>query len=78
MLSFISVISAGAHNASFVLREVKDALQTSKNTCKGPDDIHYTVIKHLSQSHLLFLLVMYSKTEITERFPPAWKVAVIQ
>ena len=53
------------------------ALKMCRNTCEGPDGIHYQMIKHLPPSSIAFLLSIYNKIWSEGVFPPAWREAII-
>ena len=65
-----------SYNAPFSLRELKGAPHDCKNTAAGPVGIHYHMLKHLSQSALVFLFDMYNKIWSTGEFPPTWREAL--
>ncbi len=37
-----------SYNAPFSIAELSSALQSCKNTCEGPDGVHYQMLKHLT------------------------------
>ena len=65
------------YNMPFSLEELQDALRRARNTSEGPDEIHYQLLKHLSDASLLLLLNSFNKIWISGDFPPDWRKAII-
>ena len=65
------------YNAPFSSSEFASALQSCRNTCEGPDGIHYQMLRHLSPAAQLFLLTLFNRVWMTGDFPPQWREALI-
>ena len=65
------------YNQPFTMLELKDSIKKSHNTTVGPDEIHYEFIKKLPKTCLNLLLEIFNTTWIEEKFPKAWKQAII-
>ena len=65
------------YNIPFTLNELKDSILKSNNSASGPDDIHYQLISHLSDSALLVLLNIFNYIWSSGSFPPSWREAVV-
>ena len=66
-----------SYNMPFTLDELKSALQSCNDSAAGPDEIHYSLLKHLSESSLICLLKVYNHIWTTGSFPPSWRKAHI-
>ena len=66
-----------SYNAPFTLKELKAALDKAHNTCPGPDDIHYQILKHLPITTLQILLNIYNYIWTTGIFPNSWREALV-
>ena len=58
------------------MSELKQALQ-KLNSAAGPDEVHYNLLTHLSESVLSVLLKVYNSIWESETFPPSWREAVV-
>ncbi|GBM88353.1 putative RNA-directed DNA polymerase from transposon X-element, partial [Araneus ventricosus] len=65
------------YNTPFTFEELKIALDKSRPTSPGPDKIHYTMIKNLSENSMRTLLLLYNRIWLEECFPVAWREAVV-
>ena len=59
------------------MSELKQALQKSNNSAAGPDEVHYNLLTHLSESVLSVLLKVYNSVWESGTFPPSWREAVV-
>ena len=69
--------SAECYNVPFSSSELDSALQSCRNTCEGPDGIHYQMLRHLSPPSQSFLLALFNRVWVTGDFPPQWREALI-
>ena len=53
----------------FTPAELQETIETSYNMAVGPDEIHYDFLKHLPKNSLDYLLTIYNKIWINNRFP---------
>ena len=65
------------YNKPFTLGELKHALQQSKDSSPGPDDIHYQMLKHLPEQTLELFLDLYNHIWSTGTYPKSWSEAVV-
>ena len=65
------------YNNHFNLLELKDAIQKSYDTATGPDEIHYQMLKHLSENALSTLLHIFNDIWTTGVFPDSWRFATV-
>ena len=61
------------YNAPFSLLELKTAIASSGNTSVGPDTLHYTFFRHLSDSSLTHILLTFNDLWEKHLFPESWK-----
>ena len=66
-----------SYNSPFTLKELRSALDKAHNTCPGPDDIHYQILKHLPTTTLQILLDIYNCIWTTGVFPESWREALV-
>ena len=66
-----------SYNLPFTIEELKDAIQTSRNTAIGPDEIHYEFLKHSPKRSLDYLLTIFYDIWMNGTFPESWKIATI-
>ena len=59
------------------MSKLKQALQKSNNSAAGPDEVHYNLLTHLSESVLCVLLKVYNSIWESGTFPPSWRGAVV-
>ena len=57
--------------------ELKEALNKSRDTATGLDNIHYQFLKHLPESGLKVLLKVFNQVWESGVFPPSWREALI-
>ncbi|GBN62776.1 putative RNA-directed DNA polymerase from transposon X-element [Araneus ventricosus] len=69
--------SYAPYNTDFTFHELKVCLSEVKNTSPGPDNISYLMIKHLSNSSLQNLLLLYNRIWHEHCFPSSWQQAII-
>ncbi len=69
--------SDNPYNAPFSHSELSSALQSCRNTSKGPDGVHYQMLRHLPPPSLSFLLALFNRIWLTDDFPPPWREALI-
>ena len=60
------------YNSLFNITELIYAIAISKDTATGPNDIHYQMLKHLSESALDTLLHIFNGIWTTGVFPESW------
>lgn len=60
----------GAYNASLALHELITVHDACDSTCEGADNVHYTMLKHLSHEAVLYLLASYNKIWTEGVCPP--------
>ena len=65
------------YNDPITMRELKDAINSGKNSSPGPDNIHYTVIKHFPTATLVLLLGLFNAMFSSGTFPKRWREAYI-
>lgn len=65
------------YNLPFNMSELETALQRTKETATGPDQIHYQIIKHLPNNAMKTLLDIFNMTWESENFPKEWSEAII-
>ena len=65
------------YNEVFTMEELSSALSRTKDTTPGPDQVHYKMLKYLSQPAKLYLLQMFNKFWIESYFPEQWKNATV-
>jgi ribonuclease HI len=66
-----------SYNSNFTYLELNRALQTTHNTSSGPDNIAYGMLKKLSHSSLLNLLVLFNRIWQEHTFPTHWRSAIV-
>ncbi|GFR02022.1 RNase H domain-containing protein [Trichonephila clavata] len=70
-LNFSSSNEEG-YNSPLTLLELRIALHRSGNTAAGPDRVHYIMLRHLSESSILSLLLLFNRIWETQVFPTQW------
>ncbi|GFR28219.1 putative RNA-directed DNA polymerase from transposon X-element [Trichonephila clavata] len=70
-LNFSSSNEEG-YNSPLTLLELRVALHRSGNTAAGPDVLHYIMLRHLSESSILSLLLLFNRIWETQNFPTQW------
>ena len=65
------------YNNPFSLDELTDAISKSHDTAVGSDDIHYQMLKHLSNDALLTLLNILNKIWDSGNFPTSWCTSTV-
>lgn len=66
-----------AMDTPFTLREMNRAIDKSKVTAPGKDQICYSMLKHLGFLTQMKLLGLYNKVWVEGRLPISWKEAII-
>lgn len=66
-----------SYNQDITHEELKKALNQTKNTCPGPDDIPYSFLKSLSKELLDELLGIMNQSFKTGEVPEAWKMGLV-
>ena len=64
-------------NKSFLLNELKDALNKSNETAAGPDGLYYQFLTHLPQDCLKILLQLLNTIWLSGKIPSSWKEAIV-
>ena len=54
-----------------------EALNQSHDSATGPDEIHYQMLKHLTESSLQALLSIFNNIWTTGDFPEDWRLATV-
>ncbi|GFQ86078.1 uncharacterized protein TNCT_664881 [Trichonephila clavata] len=70
-LNFSSSNEEG-YNSPLTLLELRVALHRSGNTAAGLDGLHYIMLRHLSESSILSLLLLFNRIWETQVFPTQW------
>ena len=65
------------YNMPFSLPELTSALQSCGDSAPGSDDVHYQLLKHLTEDGLGLLLRVYNNIYVSGSFPPAWRKALV-
>ncbi|GBN24737.1 putative RNA-directed DNA polymerase from transposon X-element, partial [Araneus ventricosus] len=65
------------YNSTFSYHELKDALRKSNPTSPGPDQIHNDMLKHLGESSLLTILLLFNRIWQERVFPLSWLKAIV-
>ena len=65
------------YNTPINKREFIDALCHCKNTATGEDNIHFSMLKHLSDASLEYVRKFYNLVFLKGFFPKSWREAVI-
>ncbi|GBM44391.1 putative RNA-directed DNA polymerase from transposon X-element [Araneus ventricosus] len=65
------------YNSTFSYHELKNALRKSNPTSPGPDQIHNNMLKHLGESSLLTILLLFNKIWPERVFPLSWLKAIV-
>lgn len=66
-----------SYNYPITMKELKHVLKKSGNTAVGFDQIHYLMLKHLTESNLKYILDFYNLIYLNDLFPEIWKIACI-
>ena len=65
------------YNNPFTMQELKDAINTNKDTAPGPDGIHNRMLKNIPENSLIQLLNIFNRLYDTGFIPKEWKQATI-
>ncbi|GBN58765.1 putative RNA-directed DNA polymerase from transposon X-element [Araneus ventricosus] len=65
------------YNSTFSYHELKYALRKSNPKSPGPDQIHNNMLKHLGESSLLTILVLFNRIWRERIFPLSWLKAIV-
>lgn len=65
--------STKTYNSPFTIWELKSTLRNLKGSSPGPDDIHYSMMQHLPQKCLNWLLSFYNHLWERGEFPNTWR-----
>ena len=63
-------------NQAFTLKDVISAVEDTKNTTPGPDNLCYEMFKHLSTKSLEVML-QFNKIWFTGKIPPSWLHSIV-
>ena len=69
--------STESYNIPFTIIELQTALHSCRNTCEGPDGLHYQMIRHLPPISFVFLLTLFNRIWSSGDFPPIWREAIV-
>lgn len=65
------------YNQPITLDELKHALQCTKDTSPGPDNVTYSMIKHVPMEAAEHILKIFNKIFTENYFPPQWSESTI-
>ena len=65
------------YNALFSLDEFKAAIASSGNTSVGPDELHYSMFRHLSDISLSSILLTLNNLWEKHTFPDSWRESIV-
>ena len=65
------------YNIPFKLHELDDSINSAGNTSVGPDKLHYSFFRHLSEHSKLFVLQTFNDLFRKHLFPDAWKESTV-
>ncbi|KAL2088359.1 hypothetical protein ACEWY4_015258 [Coilia grayii] len=65
------------YNVPFTMLELRNALESCRNSAPGKDEICYSMLSHLSDNGLLTVLNLFNRVWEEGRLPAGWKEAVI-
>ena len=65
------------YNHPIQLEELKDAINSSKDSTPGPDNIHCQLLKHLLPCSLQLLLSIFNHYWTADAFPSTWHNATV-
>ena len=69
--------NSDAYNASFSIRELKEALSSTDDTSPGEDGILYAMLRQLPEAAKGFLLKIINKIWETGLLPKSWSIAIV-
>ena len=64
-------------NQDFSINELLSAINDTKNTTPGPDNICYEMFKHMSIKSLEVMLQLFNKIWFTGKIPPSWLHSIV-
>ena len=65
------------YNSLFNFDELLEAINQSHDSATGPDEIHYQMLKHLPESSLQALPIIFNHIWTTSDFPEDWRLATV-
>ena len=65
------------YNKLFTMKDIRKAINKSKDSTTGADNIHYQLLKHIPRETLKILLALMNKIWTDESFPSIWRHAII-
>ena len=65
------------YNAVFSIHELQRAIDSSKNTAPGPDNVSNTMIRHMPEAAKEVLLRLYNSLWTSGYFPAQWRKSTI-
>ena len=65
------------YNDPFTLHELKDSINTNKDTAPGPDGIHNFMLKNIPDQSLVQLPKVFNRMYESSFIPEEWKKAII-
>ena len=65
------------YNVPLTMSELDNALKLSSNTSPGEDEVYYHMIRHLSETSMLFTLSLFNRIWSEGDFPSMWRVAIV-
>lgn len=66
-----------AYNQPLTLQELNIVLSNGKKTAVGPDNIHYSMLAHLSEASTKVLLIFFNMVWQSGCMPQQWKTAIV-
>jgi len=65
------------YNSCFSEEELKRALHTCSDTAEGPDKIHFSMLRNLTDAMIKLLLEIYNRIWVRHEYPSSWCESII-
>jgi hypothetical protein len=65
------------YNAQLTITEYRSALSTCGNTAAGPDGVHYSMLKNVTDATSDYILDLFNRIWHEKVFPTSWKLAIV-
>lgn len=75
--TYISSRNQEYYNVAFTMTELNYSIRKCRDTAVGPDEIHYSFFRHLSQTALRYLLSAINNMFLSDSFPTTWRKSII-